>query len=212
LAVSQSIGVNLNISDWFVDPHALSVHFRPGSFKGLPLFHSHTRSIDAMASIFGLLTAHDLREKLRRDLDRMKAAPADFDSAFNFFVTAESLLDWAYPGDASRDARKSVKDGSVHLQVCSHIANGAKHLELRDRQHKSVESVKAVRGGMFPESYFPRDYFPDDYFGARCLVVHLKDVAAAGLGESIASLELAERVMAFWDSQALARAPRRCGP
>ncbi len=50
-----------------------------------------------MEGLFSLKTPADLREKLRRDLAKLLDAPLDADAAFNFFITAEHMLDWVYP-------------------------------------------------------------------------------------------------------------------
>ena len=55
--------------------------------------------------IFQLTTAADLRAKLGRDLDRLKNEPMNADAAFNFFVTAEHLLDWVYPKNINKARR-----------------------------------------------------------------------------------------------------------
>jgi hypothetical protein len=43
---------------------------------------------------FTLQTAHDLFAKLQREFDRLSARPTDIDVAWNFFVTADHLVDW----------------------------------------------------------------------------------------------------------------------
>jgi len=105
-----------------------------------------------MDGIFRLKTAADLREKLRRDLQKLKDAPLDLDAAFNFFVTAESILDWAYPKRANKQKRIDVMNGSALLWVCSHLATGAKHFEPEAHHHVSVSSTE--KGGGYWGSYF----------------------------------------------------------
>src|SRR5262245_24876821 len=108
-----------------------------------------------MSGIFHLRTATDLREKLRRDLKKLKDEPLNADAAFNFFVTAEHMLDWVYPKKANRQKRTVARKNSVWLQVCSHLANGAKHFEVEDPQHDSVSSTgTSQRGGYFGGVYF----------------------------------------------------------
>src|SRR4051794_3920716 len=138
-----------------------------------------------MEGLFTLKTPADLREKMRRDLEKMRAAPLDADAAFNFFVTAEHMLDWVYPRDANRQARTDARKKSTLLQVCSHLANGAKHFEVEGKQHQSVD--KTGRSGIFyaPPTYLGRGYFPAGHFGfGPCppgcfevgrLIVHLKN-------------------------------------
>jgi hypothetical protein len=66
-----------------------------------------------MVGAFDLSTPRPLLAKLSRELDRLQAAPNDVDHAFNFFVTAEHMLDWLHPGHSGKakarreDIRKS---------------------------------------------------------------------------------------------------------
>src|SRR5262249_8271723 len=135
-----------------------------------------------MTGVFDLVTAADLREKLRRDLAKFKSEPLNPDAAFNFFVTAEHMLDWVHPKQINKLKREAERKSEILLQVCSHLANGAKHFEVEGSQHDSVSST-GVRGGHFPPNYFP--HFPSAYFGGPTLVVRLKGTAATQLGQTI---------------------------
>ena len=44
--------------------------------------------------VFSLTSAAHLRDKLRHDFEALKADPFNPYLGFNFFVTAEHLLDW----------------------------------------------------------------------------------------------------------------------
>lgn len=149
-----------------------------------------------------MTTPAELREKLRRDLERMKADPLDADAAFNFFVTAEHMLDWVHPGAKGRDARSNERKANVLLQVCSHIANGAKHFITESSHHRSVSGTREV-GGYFPPAYFAPSYFPHGMFPHGNLVIQLDNEAANQLGAVIGAVDLAEKLMAYWDSQSL---------
>jgi len=74
-----------------------------------------------------LQSAGDLLQKIRHDHERLRSAPEDVYAAFDFFVSAYHMLDWLHPNEAA--ARKAEEEGNVLLQVCSHIANGAKHFQ-----------------------------------------------------------------------------------
>jgi hypothetical protein len=156
-----------------------------------------------MSGLFNLATPVDLREKLRRDFQAIITTPLSPDAAFNFFVTAEHMLDWVFPKRANSSKRKNAKANSVVLRICSHLANGAKHFEVEDPQHDSVVAG-TTGGGYFNAQYFAPSYFPHTYFGAgRRLVVKLKGGAAAALGPSIEVLVLAKQVMEYWDKHPL---------
>ena len=81
-------------------------------------------------------------KKLEYDLDRVLKSPQDQYAAFDFFVTAEHIVDWIHPDD--RKARESVRSGSS-LLITSHLANGVKHFEVKAVHHQSVADVEKSR-------------------------------------------------------------------
>ncbi len=93
---------------------------------------------------FDLQRPTDLLAKLKRELQRMEAEPLDVDHAFNFFVTAEHILDWLHPGDANKAMRRQAREASKLLQLVSHIANGAKHFVAEASHHKSMGGTAVV--------------------------------------------------------------------
>ncbi len=98
-----------------------------------------------MQGFFQLETPDDLLAKLERDFARMNRAPNDPDPAYDFFVTAEHMLDWLYPGNAGRKSREEQRDRHALLQLVSHIATGAKHMVPEAKRHKSVGISKDPR-------------------------------------------------------------------
>ena len=66
---------------------------------------------------FDLQSASHLREKLQHDLAQLEEAPMDAYRAFNFFVTAEHILDWRLPGDANRAQRTAARKAETLLQI-----------------------------------------------------------------------------------------------
>lgn len=159
-----------------------------------------------MKGFSSLRTARDLREKLRRDLARLKESPRDADAAFNFFVTAEHMLDWVHPGP-SMEARQphisKEREACPLLRLVSHLANGAKHFEAQHRRHKSVEDAPA------PLDHWSPDHWTPPHWGAvhpqsPALVVNLTAGAASEFpeyGGSVDVITLAERVMKHWDDR-----------
>jgi hypothetical protein len=158
-----------------------------------------------MKGIFELKTPADLREKMRRDLAKMKSEPLNTDHAFNFFITSEHMLDWVYPGNANKAKRTNARQNSILLEVCSHLANGAKHFEVEFKHHKSVSSASTMHFfGFWPQSFWPKSYWPNSYWpGRRKLVVKLKGDAVTQLGQVIGVIELAEKVMEYWENHPL---------
>ena len=147
---------------------------------------------------FGSLkTPADLLEKLRYDFGRLRRTPTDVYAAFDFFVTAYHMLDWLHPNDDI--ARKAEEADSPLLQVCSHLANGAKHFEARAKQHQSVANVIAEKGEFFGGGFFGGAFFGE-------LSMDLDGQAALVLGQKIDALALAQAVLAHWENDT-----RLCG-
>lgn len=97
---------------------------------------------------FGSLrTPADLLGKLRRDLELLQRHPNDQDLNFNFFVTAYHMIDWVLPGNKNQTKRKALENSEPLLQICSHLANGAKHFVAEAERHTSVSNVES--GGIY---------------------------------------------------------------
>lgn len=144
--------------------------------------------------LFALQRPQDLLTKLRHDFKRLELSPLDQYAAFDFFVTAEHMVDWQYPHDTDSSKRTKLKNSTVLLQVCSHIANGSKHFQATAKQHVSVKTTEVHSGA------FQRDAFQADAFDVSRLIVQLQGRAARELGKSIDVLELARRVLEFWET------------
>jgi hypothetical protein len=122
---------------------------------------------------FELRSAWDLLRKLESDVEQLKRDPGNTYLAFNAFVTAEHINEWVYPGDANKGTRRDLVLKFALLEVCSHVANGAKHFQVQ---------VKGL-----------------DLLANGDLILELDRVTAQKLGHtSITALELAKRVLRFW--------------
>ena len=149
--------------------------------------------------LFTLRTAADLRLKLNHDYQRMLAAPTDSYAALDFFVTAEHMLDWIHPMKAGEKTRTKAKKESVLLQICSHIANGAKHFEVEDKRHHSVTATALTRGKPRPQQYVGSSIRTSNMRFPGRLIVRLSGTAKADFGDSIAAPDLALRLIQFWE-------------
>jgi len=139
----------------------------------------------------------DLVAKVEHDLERMRAAPEDAYAAFDFFVTAEHIVDWLLPdspGTSQSAARKVKRDSSELLKVTSHIANGAKHFQALATPHDTVAALEQESGGFDPRSFIPRSFRPAS-FKMHGLTVRLQD------GHVVHVLTLAEDVLCYWQSE-----------
>ena len=148
-----------------------------------------------MVGFFELRTAADLREKLRRDFARVQASSLDVDTLFNFLVTAEHMADWVLPGKVNREARKALRNGSVVLQVCSHLANGAKHYRIEAGHHQSVDQT--LQSDENTQRFLAPRSRP------TALVIVLQERVAQVLGQRILAIQFAEQVLDFWDAYPL---------
>jgi len=136
---------------------------------------------------------HDL--KLRHDFARMQSDPDDIYAAFDFFVTAEHIVDWLHPdapGSSQRAERERIRSSSPMLEIVSHIANGAKHFVALAKHHTSVAELEQKSGGFSPTAFSPRAFSPAAFQMAG-LHIHLAD------GSVVHALPLAEDVLTHWD-------------
>jgi hypothetical protein len=147
-----------------------------------------------MAEWFGFTTVKDLKQKLGRDLEKLRRDPTDADVAFNFFITAWSLVDWAHP--RNRKAREALRSKHPVLQACAHLADGSKHLELDNPKHRSV--VGTPRGGNWAKR--PLRMSPGRMpVDKSALFVHLEGAAAKAFGEFPSALEVADATFVWVD-------------
>lgn len=153
-----------------------------------------------MPGAFGLTTPKDLLGKLERELNQLRASPNNHDVAHNFFISAEHMLDWLYPGRGKRKTRESLRRKTPLLQVVSHLANSSKHYDQLAPHHQSVEDT-GKGGGYFGASYFGGSYFGGGFFGGRRLLIKFKGKAITEFGESLPVLDVAEKVYAFWQAR-----------
>jgi hypothetical protein len=140
-----------------------------------------------------LRVPYDLVIKLKYDLERIRESPQDQYAAFDFFVTAEHLIDWVYPDDKA--ARTSLRSSTSILRITSHLANGVKHFEAKSTHHKSVAEVEKSR--YVEPGYIEEGYFEDP------LIVHLTTNEEMSFGKgSIKVIALAEQVYEYWKANA----------
>ncbi|WP_047515374.1 hypothetical protein [Vibrio harveyi] len=115
-------------------------------------------------------SSQDLMLKLKHDLERLKSDPNDVYAAFDFFVTAEHISEWN--GD------KKIRREHELLKAVSHLANSAKHFQVRDKRHNTVTKLTT----RFSE--------PD-----------IDGICVAYNGNEVSALSLAEEVVKFWASK-----------
>jgi hypothetical protein len=148
-----------------------------------------------MKGIFSSNSPEDLLRMLDEQYHDLKKEPLNERYAFNFFVIAESLLDWKYPGYSNKKDRQDAQKKEPVLQVISHIASGAKHFTVEAKHHNSVSST-SVTPGYFPPGYMPST--PKNYFPESELIVSLENDAEAAFGKVISACDLAQIAIDYW--------------
>jgi hypothetical protein len=153
-------------------------------------------------SHFGeLRSPHDLVLKLEHDLSRMASASSDQYAAFDFFVTADSLVDWRWPEQPSdpalvashRHTRTETRKLQPLARIAAHIANGAKHFVVT--RHNSILGVEKER--VYEEGVYEPGVFHEP------LLVRLtpEEAHTLGCGPTVEAEWLAVKVLAFWRSK-----------
>lgn len=156
-----------------------------------------TREAHVNDGFADLRTARDLFRKLEHDRERMARNAMDTYAAFDFFVTAEHLLDWILPdanGASQRKVREARRSAEPLLEITSHLASGAKHFRATAPHHRSVAHADVQEGGFDSASFSP-DSFSPAAFALSGLHIELAD------GTLEHAYSLADRVLAFWQNE-----------
>lgn len=149
-----------------------------------------------MNGAFTLKTPTDLLGKLEVDYSALQRNRGDPYLAYNFFVTAEHMLDWVYPGNANRGKRTAERNSEILLQVCSHLAAGAKHFTVEAKHHNSVSAPgKRRRWNPLAGPLSSPQLTPG---GIPVLTIKLEGEAEESIGPSVEVLRLAQMVIEYW--------------
>jgi hypothetical protein len=139
-----------------------------------------------------LRTHHDLFKKLEWEYECLTSEPTNSYYAYNFFITAWHLLEWEYPDPDGKITRENLRKGTPLLQICEHLAVGAKHFSPTNPKHQSV--LGSERIGPWGGSW--RNAWGNSW--GDYLEISLEGDAATRFGPSISIRELAQHVMQFW--------------
>lgn len=151
-----------------------------------------------LGGFFQLRFPQDLFAKMRYDYERMKREPMNVYPAFDFFVTANHLVDWIWPSAGREQLKKNRAEHAIP-RICEHIANGAKHF-LLTAPHNAVAGLKATHGAFDPAA------FDSNAFDTSGLFIDLKPDEAAAFGaERITAIDLAQRVLEYWEGRGVAK-------
>ena len=150
-----------------------------------------------MSGVFNLNHPQDLLAKMARELNRLRVSPDDVDHAFNFFVTAEHMLDWIHPEPERRAQRKALRRDDPLLATVSHLASGAKHFDHLQGLHMSVTKSERRVGAWADGAWAPSMWAPGAWRPTK-LWVTLDGEAAEAFGARIDALAMAEKVFRYW--------------
>ncbi|MEO8077062.1 MAG: hypothetical protein ABI818_12075 [Acidobacteriota bacterium] len=149
--------------------------------------------VDQFRGFGSLKTPQDQLAKVQRTLARLQGRPTDSDIASDFFINANNLVDWVYPGKPKPAARKTLEQEPL-LELVSHIANRSKHWVVTHSVHRSFKDAETR-----PPVYDADVFDPAVYQTEPELVVLLKE-PTAGYRDEIRVLDLAADVVAWWEN------------
>lgn len=137
-----------------------------------------------------------LLQKLIHDCERMKADPLSTYAAFDFFVTADHMLDWEFPNSipGARETKIELRRANQLLAICSHLGNGAKHFELSNPRHNSVQASELHQGAFHPAVF-------SSAFNVSHLVVWFSDEQAQSYGPTMEAIQLASLAVKLWEER-----------
>lgn len=143
---------------------------------------------------FDLRDPQSLLKKMRYDYDRMVASPLSTYAAFDFFVTANHIIDWIWPSSSSEQL-KLERAAETIPRICEHLANDAKHF-IVNRPHVAVAGIAhSLEGDPFWEETVDSEISGSE----PGLFIKLGPEEARELGlDSIAATQLALLVLAYW--------------
>jgi hypothetical protein len=147
--------------------------------------------------IFGLTSPRDLLDKLMYDFKRLKAdegRQAMLYTAYDFFVTAYSLVDWEKKHKHMTSAQATTLYDSMIIKICGDIANGSKHFR-RDRPPTTTMKTHSA-----PPAFDPAVFQQNAFQTAWSAWVELSpsEAQAVDVPEICPVLELAEKVLEYW--------------
>jgi hypothetical protein len=158
--------------------------------RGAPSSSYNPCAMTTKNGAFALHALEDLLKKLKFDMKRLEANPADSYAAFDFFITAFHMKDWA--NKSGRRIKPKNSNEKVLMDICAQLANGSKHFDIESNEViKETEHVE----GAFDTS------FQDNAFQVERLVVHLKGQAAKQLGDIVDATALAQMAVHYWEGK-----------
>jgi hypothetical protein len=178
------------VEEW--RPVATRVDSTLGQFGAAVKRHCKLSRMDyGFRGFFQLRDARDLLAKLRHDHQRMLDDPLNTYPAFDFFVTANHIIDWIWPSDTR--AQKGLRRSEPIPRICEHLADGAKHFLLA-RPHTAVADVHHAEAAFAPDAFSSAFQTEDGLF------VTLEPDEAEAIGKkTMTAMALADLVLQYWE-------------
>jgi hypothetical protein len=143
--------------------------------------------------IFGLTSPLDLLDKLVYDFERLKAEEgkqAVLYTAYDFFVTAYSIVDWV----KNHKPKQVTTPYPMIIKICGDIANGSKHFR-RNRQPMTTLKTHSAPPGFDPE-VFDLNVFQTTW--SAWVELDPIEAQAVSVPELCPVLALAEKALEHW--------------
>jgi hypothetical protein len=148
--------------------------------------------------IWGLDESEDLLDKLAHDFRRLTADAGQqtmLYTAFDFFVTAYSLVDWVKKHRALTPAEVQALYGEMLIKICADLANGSKHFQLTKPPKTTLTTYSS--GPVFQPGVYQKGVFRDDW--QAWVELSASEATAADVPRICPVMTLAEKVLAHWE-------------
>jgi hypothetical protein len=147
--------------------------------------------------IFGLNQPEELLDKLEHDFERLQddmGQQVMLYTAFDFFVTAYSLVDWVKKHKSLTQAQVDALYQEMLIKICADLANGSKHFQLTKPPKTTLTTHSS--SPVFEPGVFEPGVFQDDW--QAWVELSASKAAAAGVPTTCPVMTLATEVLAHW--------------
>jgi hypothetical protein len=150
---------------------------------------------------FGLMDPAALLAKLYHDFKRLQADEGQqtmLYTAFDFFVTGYSLVDWITNStsgitEAERETLRAQLRSPMIVKICGDVANGTKHFR-RDRKPQTTTTTHSAPPAFQPSAF--SSAFQVSW--SAWVQVSEAEAQAASIPQLCSIYQLAEAVLAHW--------------
>jgi hypothetical protein len=146
--------------------------------------------------LFGLDRSDQLLKKLEYDFQRLRHDQGQetmLYTAFDFFVTAYSLVDWLQNSGARTEAEIKAIRNEMLTKICADLANGSKHFHLEKsvKTNVTTHAAEPAYSSAFSSCGFQAQW-------SAWVNLPADEAAAAGVPERCPIGALARKVWEHW--------------